>query len=53
MPPTLRLEVPDAACDLDCTPKVARERRLRSALVNAFAFGGNNVSLALKRWEGA
>jgi len=53
VPPTLRLEVPDAACDLDCTPKVARERRLRSALVNAFAFGGNNVSLALKRWEGA
>ncbi len=53
VPPTLRLEEPDPVCDLDCTPKVARERRLRSALVNAFAFGGNNVSLALKRWEGA
>ncbi len=52
VPPTLRLERPDPACDLDCTPKVARERRLRAALVNAFAFGGNNVSLALKRWEG-
>lgn len=50
--PTLRLETPDPACDLDCTPKVARARALRAALVNAFAFGGNNVSLALSRWEG-
>jgi len=50
--PTLRLEDPDPACDLDCTPLVAKERRLRAALVNAFAFGGNNVSLALRRWEG-
>ena len=50
--PTLRLERPDAACDLDCTPKEARPRAIRVALVNAFAFGGNNVSLALKRWEG-
>lgn len=53
VPPTLRLETPDPACDLDCTPKVAKERPLRAALVNAFAFGGNNVSLVLKRWEGA
>jgi 3-oxoacyl-[acyl-carrier-protein] synthase II len=50
--PTLRLEDPDPDCDLDCTPKEAKERELRAALVNAFAFGGNNVSLALKRWEG-
>ena len=51
--PTLRLEDPDPACDLDCTPLRARERLLRAALVNAFAFGGNNASLALRRWEGA
>jgi len=51
--PTLRLEDPDPACELDCTPMVAKERRIRAALVNAFAFGGNNVSLLLKRWEGA
>jgi len=50
--PTLRLEHPDPACDLDCTPREAKPRALRAALVNAFAFGGNNVALALKRWEG-
>ena len=50
--PTLRLEDPDPDCDLDCTRKQAKARKLRAALVNAFAFGGNNVSLAMKRWEG-
>ena len=50
--PTLRLEDPDPACDLDCTPLAAKARPLQAALVNAFAFGGNNVSLALRRWEG-
>lgn len=50
--PTLRLEEPDPLCDLDCTPSAAKGRPVRAALVNAFAFGGNNVSLALRRWEG-
>ncbi len=51
--PTLRLEEPDPLCDLDCTPREAKQRVLRAALVNAFAFGGNNTSLLLRRWEGA
>lgn len=51
--PTLRLEEPDFVCDLDCTALVAKPRILRAALVNAFAFGGNNVSLLLARWEGS
>ncbi len=50
--PTLRLEDPDPACNLDCTPKEAKERQVRAALVNAFAFGGNNLSLLLRHWEG-
>jgi 3-oxoacyl-(acyl-carrier-protein) synthase len=50
--PTLRLEDQDPVCALDCTPMQAKPRSIRAALVNAFAFGGNNVSLALKRWEG-
>jgi 3-oxoacyl-(acyl-carrier-protein) synthase len=51
--PTLRLEEPDPVCNLDCTPLEAKQRRIRAALVNAFAFGGNNVSLLLARWEGS
>jgi 3-oxoacyl-[acyl-carrier-protein] synthase II len=50
--PTLRLEEPDPLCDLDCTPHIPKGRKLRAALINAFAFGGNNISLALRRWEG-
>lgn len=50
--PTLRLEEADPLCNLDCTPRLPKERKLRAALVNAFAFGGNNISLALLRWEG-
>ena len=50
--PTLRLEDPDPVCDLDYTPLQAKVRSVRAALVNAFAFGGNNVCLALRRWEG-
>jgi 3-oxoacyl-[acyl-carrier-protein] synthase II len=51
--PTLRLEDPDPACDLVCTPREAKQRVLRAGLVNAFAFGGNNVSLLLARWSGS
>lgn len=50
--PTLRLTTADPLCDLDCTPLQPKERRVRAALVNAFAFGGNNLCLALRRWEG-
>ena len=49
--PTLRLEDQDPICNLDCTPLKPKERRLRAALVNSFAFGGNNVCLALKAWK--
>jgi 3-oxoacyl-[acyl-carrier-protein] synthase II len=51
--PTLRLEELDPVCNLDCTPRDAKQRQLRAALVNAFAFGGNNVSLLLARWSGS
>jgi len=49
--PTLRLYAQDPLCNLDCTPLVPKERHLRAALVNSFAFGGNNVCLALKAWK--
>jgi 3-oxoacyl-[acyl-carrier-protein] synthase II len=49
VPPTATLREPDAACDLDHVPLTAQRRPVRAALVNAFAFGGNNAVLALTR----
>jgi 3-oxoacyl-[acyl-carrier-protein] synthase II len=43
--PTINLENPDPACDLDYTPGAARRRPLRHALSNSFGFGGQNCAL--------
>ena len=45
IPPTINLDEPDPACDLDYTPKHARERRLVAAMSNSFGFGGHNASV--------
>jgi 3-oxoacyl-[acyl-carrier-protein] synthase II len=44
-PPTLNLEHPSAACDIDLVPLKAKERKIRYALSNSFGFGGTNASL--------
>jgi nodulation protein E len=49
VPPTIGYTTPDADCNLDVTPNVARERRVDVALSNAFAFGGLNAVLAIRR----
>ncbi len=52
VPPTINYEVPDPDCDLDYVPNVSREREIRVAISNSFGFGGHNVCLCLKKYEG-
>jgi 3-oxoacyl-[acyl-carrier-protein] synthase II len=49
LPPTLNLENPDPACDLDHVRGAARQSRIEVALSNSFGFGGQNASLAIGR----
>jgi len=47
--PTLHLNTPDPACDLDYVPNLARSGvAARTMLSNSFAFGGSNAVLVLR-----
>jgi 3-oxoacyl-[acyl-carrier-protein] synthase II len=51
IPPTINLENPGQGCDLDYTPNVAREKKVRVALNNSFGFGGHNAALVATAFE--
>jgi 3-oxoacyl-[acyl-carrier-protein] synthase II len=51
-PPTINLDEPDQACDLDYAPNVKRPMAIRYALSNSFGFGGTNGTIVLKKIEG-
>jgi 3-oxoacyl-[acyl-carrier-protein] synthase II len=50
-PPTINLDNPDPACDLDYAANAKRPMTIRYALSNSFGFGGTNGTLLLKRYE--
>jgi 3-oxoacyl-[acyl-carrier-protein] synthase II len=49
IPPTINLDDPDPACDLNCAAGGVVRREVDVALSNSFGFGGHNVSLLLGR----
>ena len=49
-PPTINLDHPDEACDLDYVPNKRRPMPIEYALSNSFGFGGTNAALLFKRY---
>ena len=47
--PTIGYQEPDPECALDVVPNEARDAKVDVALSNAFAFGGMNAVIALRR----
>jgi 3-oxoacyl-[acyl-carrier-protein] synthase II len=50
LPPTINLENHDPECDLDYIPGEARRKEVDVALSNSFGFGGQNITLILRRF---
>jgi 3-oxoacyl-[acyl-carrier-protein] synthase II len=51
IPPTINHEEADPECGLDVVPNKARQTNPKVVLNNAYAFGGNNASLCLGRYQ--
>lgn len=51
VPPTINLEEPDPACDLDYVPHTARRIEAGIGISNSFGFGGHNAVIALRAYQ--
>jgi 3-oxoacyl-[acyl-carrier-protein] synthase II len=51
LPPTINLDHPDPACDLDYVPNKARPAKPQVVLSNSFGFGGVNACLLFRRCD--
>lgn len=52
VPPTINLDYPDPACDLDYVPHQARRKEINVVMSNTFGFGGVNAVLILRKFTG-
>ncbi len=52
IPPTINFEQADPECDLEYAHGGVLEREVEVGLSNSFGFGGHNVCLAVRRWNG-
>lgn len=52
IPPTINYSEPDPECDLNYAQHGVVERDVTVALSNSFGFGGHNVCLAFRAWQG-
>ena len=50
IPPTINLDTPDPACDLDFVPHHARQAEVDVVVSNSFGFGGHNAVVVLKEF---
>jgi len=49
VPPTINLDDPDPACDLDFVPRNARYNDIQAILVTAMSFGGTHGALVMRK----
>jgi 3-oxoacyl-[acyl-carrier-protein] synthase II len=49
--PTINLDEPDEACDLDYVPNISRQAEVKTALCNCIGFGSKNSALVLAKFE--
>jgi len=52
VPPTINLDDPDPACDLDYVPNRSRAADIRYAMTNSLGFGGHNASIVFGQVAG-
>jgi 3-oxoacyl-[acyl-carrier-protein] synthase II len=51
IPPTINQENPDPECDLDYVPNVKRVKKVDTAIINGFGFGGQNAVAVFRRFH--
>jgi 3-oxoacyl-[acyl-carrier-protein] synthase II len=51
LPPTINHQQPSPDCDLDYIPNKARQIPIRTAMCNAFGFGGTNAALLFRTFD--